>query len=118
MFQFAPSLLRLLLLFILGAISGFVALSLELVFENVANSVVNWQKIQYSLLGVALRQLVEVGPIEEGCKLVAVVAPTSYLQRRYQLRLSTVFLFTIAVALGFTARRKLDLFLPRYSINS
>ncbi|MBH8562482.1 PrsW family intramembrane metalloprotease [Nostoc sp. CENA67] len=102
--QFAPSLLRLLLPFVLGAMSGFVALNLELVFENVANSVVNWQKIQYSLLGVALRQLVEVGPIEEGCKLVAVVASSCYFQRRYQLRPSSVFLFTIAIALGFTAQ--------------
>ncbi|OUL23208.1 PrsW family glutamic-type intramembrane protease [Nostoc sp. 106C] len=100
----APPLLRLLLLFIFGAISGFVALSLEVAFETVANWVVNWQQIKYSLPGIALRQLVEIGPIEEGCKLVTVLIPTFYLQRRYQLRPSTVFLFTIAVALGFTAQ--------------
>ncbi|MBW4563798.1 MAG: PrsW family intramembrane metalloprotease [Mojavia pulchra JT2-VF2] len=99
-----PSLLHLLLLFILGAVSGFVALSLETAFETVAKSIINWQQLGRSLPGSALRQLVEVGPIEEGCKLVAVIAPTYYLKRKYRLRSSTVFLFTIAVALGFTAQ--------------
>jgi RsiW-degrading membrane proteinase PrsW (M82 family) len=88
------------LLFICGAISGFIALSLEIGFETV----VNWRQFNSSLPGIALRQLVEIGPIEEGCKLVTVLIPTYYLQRRYQLRPSTVFLFTIAVALGFTAQ--------------
>lgn len=100
----APSLSRLLLLFVLGVISGFVALNLELVFEIAANSVVNWQKWQRSLPGIALRQLVEISPIEEGSKFVMVVVSTCYFQRRYRLRASTVFLFTIAVALGFTAQ--------------
>lgn len=88
--------------FIFGAISGFLALSLESIFEIVANWVVNWHQIKRSLPGIALRQLVEIGPIEEGCKLAAVVIPI-YLQRRYRLLLSSVFLLTIAVALGFTA---------------
>jgi RsiW-degrading membrane proteinase PrsW (M82 family) len=100
----APSLFRLLLFFILGGISGYIALNLEWAFETVANSVVDWQRLQRFLPGIALRQLVEIGPIEEGCKLLAVIVPTWYLQRRYQLRPSTVFLFTIAVALGFTAQ--------------
>jgi RsiW-degrading membrane proteinase PrsW (M82 family) len=100
----APSLLSLLLLFIVGAISGFAALSLESIFERFANWFVDWRQLQYSLPGVALRQMVEVGPIEEGSKLAAVIASTFYLQRRYRLRPSSVFLFTIAVALGFTAQ--------------
>jgi RsiW-degrading membrane proteinase PrsW (M82 family) len=100
----APSLLRLLLFLIVGAISGFVALGLEWVFETVANSIVDWQQMNKSLPGVVLRQLVEIGPIEEGCKLAAVVAPSCYFQSRYRLRPSSIFLFTIAVALGFTAQ--------------
>jgi RsiW-degrading membrane proteinase PrsW (M82 family) len=100
----APSLLRLLLFFIVGAVSGFIALSLEWVFETVANSIVDWQQMNKSLPGIALRQLVEIGPIEEGCKLAAVVAPTCYFKRQYQLRPGSIFLFTIAVALGFTAQ--------------
>ncbi|MEH2407643.1 PrsW family intramembrane metalloprotease [Nostoc sp.] len=100
---FAPPLLKLLMFFIIGAISGILALSLEWVFETVANSFVDWQQIKRWLPNIALRQLVEVSPIEEGCKLAAVVVPTYYLQRRYRLLPSTVFLFTIAVALGFTA---------------
>lgn len=102
--QFTPSWLRLLLLFGFGAMSGFAALKLELVFEDVANRVVNWHRLHYSLFGIALRQLVEIGPIEEGCKFVAVVVPTYYFQRKYELRLSSILLFTIAVALGFTAQ--------------
>lgn len=98
-----PLLMRLLFFFILGAVSGFVALNLELVFERVANHVVDWQRIQRLFAGVMLRQLIEVGPIEEGCKLLAVLLPTYYLQRRYRFRPTSVFLFTIAVALGFTA---------------
>ncbi|MHC5598446.1 MAG: PrsW family intramembrane metalloprotease [Nostoc sp.] len=100
---FAPPLLKLLMFFIIGAISGILALSLEWVFETVANSFIDWQQIKHWLPGIALRQLVEVGLIEEGCKFAAVVVPTCYLQRRYRLLQSTVFLFTIAVALGFTA---------------
>ncbi|MEH1766274.1 PrsW family intramembrane metalloprotease [Nostoc sp.] len=100
---FAPPLLKLLMFFIIGAISGILALSLEWVFETVANYFGDWQQLKRWLPGIALRQLVEVGTIEEGCKLAAVVIPTYYLQRKYRLLHSTVFLFTIAVALGFTA---------------
>ncbi|MBW4676477.1 MAG: PrsW family intramembrane metalloprotease [Desmonostoc geniculatum HA4340-LM1] len=109
---FAPPVFRLLMFFIIGAISGILALSLELIFESVANWILDWQQIKGCLTtsrcasglpAIALRQLVEIGPIEEGCKLAAVVIPTYYLQRSYRLLLSSVFLFTIAVALGFTA---------------
>ncbi|MDZ8138003.1 MAG: PrsW family glutamic-type intramembrane protease [Nostoc sp. DedQUE04] len=100
---FAPPLLKLLMFFIIGAISGFLALSLEWVFEIIANWFVDWQQMERWLPGTALRQLVEIGPIEEGCKLAAVVIPISYLQRKYRLFNSTVFLFAIAVSLGFTA---------------
>ncbi|MEH2182458.1 PrsW family intramembrane metalloprotease [Nostoc sp.] len=100
---FAPPVLKLLMFFIIGAISGFLALRLEWDFEIVANSFVDWHQIKRSLPGTALQQLVEIGPIEEGCKLAAVFMLTFYLQRKYRLLHSTVFLFTIAVALGFTA---------------
>jgi RsiW-degrading membrane proteinase PrsW (M82 family) len=91
----APPPLQLLLCFIVGAISGFVALGVEWL--------VSWQQIQRSLPDTIVRQLVEVAPIEEGCKLLALVAATSYLQRRYRLRATSVFLFNIAIALGFAA---------------
>ncbi|MCX7595335.1 MAG: PrsW family glutamic-type intramembrane protease [Fischerella sp.] len=100
----APSLLRLLLFFAIGAISGLVALSLEFVVETQINSWASWRAIRHTLTGIALRQLLEVGPIEEGCKLVAVIIPCWYFQRRYRLRPSTIYLFTIVVALGFTAQ--------------
>ncbi|MEH1887464.1 PrsW family intramembrane metalloprotease [Nostoc sp.] len=100
---FAPPLLRLLMFFSIGAISGLLALRLESNFEIVANWIVDWERFERSLPGAILRQLVEVGLIEEGCKLAGVLVPTYYLQRTYRLLPSTVFLFTIAVALGFTA---------------
>jgi len=99
----APPLSVLLWLFLLGAISGFLALGLEYVFDSVANWVLNWQRIQRSLFGIALRQLIAIGPIEEGCKILAVVVANYYFQRRYHLTSSSIFLFTIAAALGFTA---------------
>ncbi|PMB47124.1 PrsW family intramembrane metalloprotease [Fischerella thermalis CCMEE 5201] len=103
-FANSPSLLRLLLFFVAGAISGFVALSLEWLVETQVNSFPFWRQTRTTLVGVALRQLLEVGPIEEGCKLIVVVVLGWYFQRRqYRLRPTTVFLFTIAVALGFTA---------------
>ena len=99
----APPWLNLWVLFIIGAISGFAALGLEWAMENVANRVLDWQQIQRHFPGVVFRQILAIAPIEEGCKLIAVILPISYLQRQYHLRATTVFLFTIAVALGFTA---------------
>ncbi len=96
--------MRLLLFFVGGAISGLIALSLEWLVEIHLNSFAPWRQISHTLTGVALRQLLEVGPIEEGCKLAIVVALGWYFQRRqYRLRPSTIFILTITVALGFTA---------------
>jgi RsiW-degrading membrane proteinase PrsW (M82 family) len=99
----APTMLRLLLFFIFGAVSGFIALHLELVFDFVANRFTNWDGLERSLYGIALRQLVEIGPIEEGCKMLAVIIPCLFFKRTLQLRPTTIFLCTIAIALGFTA---------------
>jgi RsiW-degrading membrane proteinase PrsW (M82 family) len=98
-----PPPFQLLCLFVFGAISGFVALGLEWAVEIAANSVINWAKIQRYFVGFALRQLVVISPVEEGCKFAAVIIPIGYFQRSYRLRTSTVFMFTIAAALGFTA---------------
>ena len=101
----APPLPRLLLFFVVGAISGFVALGLEWEFESLASPVVGWDRMTRSLSGVAMRQLVEVGPIEEGSKLGGVVLTNLCLKRWYRPRsrqVSTV-LATISVALGFAA---------------
>lgn len=98
-----PSPLQLLCFFVLGAISGFVALGLEWVIDIAANSVINWAKIQRYFVGFALAQLAVIGPIEEGCKFAGVIIPICYFQRSYRLRPITVFMFTLAVALGFTA---------------
>ncbi|MFO5438678.1 MAG: PrsW family glutamic-type intramembrane protease, partial [Dolichospermum sp.] len=99
----APPVLNLLILFIIGVISGFVALGLEFALENTANWLLNWQQIQRPFSGIIFRQILAIAPSEEGCKLVAVILPICYLQRQYYLRGTTVFLFTIAVGLGFAA---------------
>lgn len=105
----APPIHKLLIFFIVGALSGLVALGLEWIFEYLANKFGDWDQVTQSLAGVALRQLVEVGAIEEGCKLGSVVLLQSWnrsaneYQRFILSRSSSVFLFTIAVALGFTA---------------
>jgi RsiW-degrading membrane proteinase PrsW (M82 family) len=100
----APSLLRLLSFFAFGAISGFVALGLQFGFETLANSLFEWQRFTRNIFGATVRQLIAIAPIEESCKLIAVVVPTYYLRRRQSLRSSTVFLFAIASSLGFTAQ--------------
>lgn len=102
-----PPLLQLLLCFGVGALSGFVALGLEWGFEHLANQWVNWDRITRSLPGVALRQIVEVGAIEEGCKLggVMLFVYSDRLPRIHTIsRLSTIFMLTLAIALGFTAQ--------------
>ena len=68
----APPLARLLLLFVVGAVSGLIALDLESRLESLT-WFMSWQQITHSLPGAALRQLLEVGPIEEGSKLAGVV---------------------------------------------
>jgi RsiW-degrading membrane proteinase PrsW (M82 family) len=100
----APSVMRLLFFFICGVLSGFLALNLESAFENAASQVVNWRLIQRTFFGVILRQMLEIAPIEEGCKLATVFVPIYYLQRYYRLRASTVFLFGLAASFGFTAQ--------------
>lgn len=103
-------LLHLLLCFGVGALSGLVALGLEWQFEHLANRWLNWDKITRSLAGVALRQVVEVGAIEEGCKLAGVVLflygdrLLNFPLTHTSSRLSTVFMLTLAIALGFTAQ--------------
>jgi RsiW-degrading membrane proteinase PrsW (M82 family) len=98
----APNLFKLLLFLIVGAIAGVIALGLEYSVEFVANRFLAWQQLQRLLWVQSLRQLLVIAPIEEGCKLAAAFAPICYFQRRYSLRTRTVFLLTIAVALGFT----------------
>lgn len=100
----APSLLRLLSFFAFGAISGFLALGLQFGFETIANLLFNWQRFTRNIFGAILRQLIQIAPIEESCKLIAVVVPTYYLRQRHSLRSSTVFLFAVAVSLSFTAQ--------------
>lgn len=111
---------QLLVCFGVGALSGLVALGGEWGFEQIANWLVDWDRITQSLAGVACRQLIEVGPIEEGSKLAGVVLfdrwqhqALAIRNRRYissvhrrelqENRCDPLLLYTIAIGLGFTA---------------
>ena len=100
-----PSLFSLLLFFALGAISGGIALILQSNFEIILGTFTNWQSIRGYLAVEIWRQLVKVAPIEETCKLATVFIPAWFFQRRYKLRRISLFLFAIAVCLGFTAQQ-------------
>ncbi len=100
----SPSLLRLLLFFGLGAISGGIALGLQWHFEVFIAKFTNWQSARGYFVVEVWRQLVQVGPIEETCKFAAVFLPAWFFQRWYKLRRTSLFLFAIAVSLGFTAQ--------------
>ncbi|MDJ0737881.1 MAG: PrsW family glutamic-type intramembrane protease [Nostocaceae cyanobacterium] len=99
----APPLPRVLLFFVFGAISGLLAFGFSWMFETVASGILPWQQIQRSLPGNAVRQIIQVAPIEEGCKLAAVVLPIRFIAIQCRSCTSSIFLFTLAVSLGFTA---------------
>ena len=104
-----PPLLHLLVCFGVGAVLGLIALGLEFGFEYLANRLVNWDRITRSLAGIALRQVIEIGAIEEGCKLGGMVLFQKSVglissRRRHARHPIKIFLFSIAIALGFTAQ--------------
>ena len=108
----AMPLLQLLLCFGFGGVSGLAALGLELGFEHIASWLGDWERITRSLTGLALRQMVEVGAIEEGCKLGGVLLfchlsgnrrDSLVRSRPTTIFPTTIFMLTIAIALGFTA---------------
>ncbi|WP_088240116.1 PrsW family glutamic-type intramembrane protease [Calothrix rhizosoleniae] len=103
----APSLLQLFLFFLFGFIAGSFADFFGQVFDNVAGVIVNEKQIQPSFPGEIFRQLLQVAPIAEGCKLAAVVIPLQLLQIQSRLCISSIFLFAIATGLGFTAQENL-----------
>lgn len=84
--------------------SGLIAFGLQWLIEVLLQQVGDWQRFTRNIFGASLRQLLGVAPIEEGCKLIATAIPTYYLHRQHRLRASTIFLFAIAVSLGFTAQ--------------
>ncbi len=77
------------------------------VFDSFTGVIVNGQRIEPSFPGEIFRQLLLVAPIEEGCKLAAVVIPLQVLQVQSRFCTSSIFLFTIATALGFTVQENL-----------
>lgn len=105
-----PPLPWVLLLFFLGSLAGWLALLLLSHAELWLAQVRWWQQLTRMLMGVTLRQLVLVGPVEEGCKLAAVALPLGYIQWRYRqlpAQPGIVLLLTLVVGLGFAAQENL-----------
>ncbi|NHC37723.1 PrsW family glutamic-type intramembrane protease [Scytonema millei] len=102
----SPPLFPLLLCFGWGAIFGGIALGLEWIFEHTISQWEDWQRFTRTLAGVAVRQLVFIAPIEEGCKLAGVVTFRWLVGRSGNRRSPalSIFIETIAIALGFTAQ--------------
>jgi RsiW-degrading membrane proteinase PrsW (M82 family) len=99
-----PSFKRSLFYFSAGVASGIVALNLQIGFETLANSLFNWQRFTRNLFGATLRQFLEVAPIEEGCKLAAMMVLVSWLRKRNPQHSSHIFFYGIALCLGFTTQ--------------
>jgi RsiW-degrading membrane proteinase PrsW (M82 family) len=98
----------LLAFFILGGISGLLALTLQLIFESLGGQIPGWQRFTRTLLGASIRQLFAIAPIEEGCKLAVTFIPVYFLQSRYSLGSQAIFLCAIAVCLGFAAQENVN----------
>ena len=119
------SLRPLLVGFLLGGLAGLVALGLQWIVEWAGNFFPLWRIGTRSLVGAAVRQLIAIGPIEEGCKFAAVLLlislsplspPTlrnvhhSYFPQNWGARGAEVLLYTTAIASGFTAEENLIYF--------
>jgi RsiW-degrading membrane proteinase PrsW (M82 family) len=101
---------KLLLLFGIGNITGIAALGLEWGVEELLQKFIDLNELTRPLLGAALRQFLEVAPIEEGTKLVTALWAIGYFGRRnwiVPVQPSTSFLATTAIALGFAAEENL-----------
>ena len=87
-------------------LSGSAALGLEWIFEHFVSQWEYWQRMTRTLAGVAVRQLIVIAPIEEGCKLAGIFTFRLLVRRRGDGRspATAIFIQTIAIALGFTAQ--------------
>jgi RsiW-degrading membrane proteinase PrsW (M82 family) len=96
---------KLLLIFCLGGLAGLASLGIARGFELLTQAI-GTEEWGLHFWGEVLRQFLQVAPVEEGIKLLAVLLVLGFLGRRNWLipiRQSTVFLAAIAVALGFAA---------------
>lgn len=83
---------------------------MEWLLEQQLSTVSGWQSTQQTLWGQVLRQFLMIAPIEEGCKLLAVMIPLWGFQQRWGLvRASSakLLLAMLSVALGFTAQESI-----------
>ncbi|AFZ04375.1 PrsW family glutamic-type intramembrane protease [Calothrix sp. PCC 6303] len=99
-----PSFKRSLFYFSAGVASGIVALNLQIGWGILANSLFNWQRFTRNLFGATLRQFIEVAPIEEGCKLAAMMLVIYLLRKLNPPYSSHIFFYAIALCLGFTTQ--------------
>jgi RsiW-degrading membrane proteinase PrsW (M82 family) len=97
-------------LFFLGAIAGCVAAGMQWGFNWGAMRIPGWWEFSRSTLGQLLRQFGVTAPIEELCKLAAVVLVLRWLWVRsgkMPAQPGTVLIAAMAVGFGFAAQENL-----------
>jgi hypothetical protein len=110
-----PSLNGTTYLFSLGMLAGLLAWGLESSLDQIIQALppdlaLSQMEPEQVLFNRVLWQTMVVAPAAEACKFSAVILPLWWLMRRYQqvpAQPSTVWLATIAVALGFAAQMNL-----------
>jgi RsiW-degrading membrane proteinase PrsW (M82 family) len=106
----APPLKGLLCLFGCGMVAACLAIGLSWVVDWMIQPLPDLRLWHQSMVGMMFYQIGILAPIEEGCKLLAVVLPMMWVIWRYEripAQPSTVLLATIAVAAGFAAQKSL-----------
>ncbi len=110
----APDRRVLFVLFVAGAIAGLCAAGIEWGFTWGAVQIPGWQGFQRTLGGQMLRQFGMVAPIEELCKLAAVVFALRWVwlkTGKMPAQPATVLAAALAVAFGFAAQENLVMLL-------
>jgi RsiW-degrading membrane proteinase PrsW (M82 family) len=106
----APSLKGLLVLFGCGMLAALLATGVAWIFDWIVQPLPHLRLWHQSMIGMMIYQIGVLAPIEESCKLLAVVMPMMWVIWRYEkipAQPSTVFLATIAVSAGFAAQKSL-----------
>lgn len=89
--------------FCLGILSGVVALAVGWRIETTLIEFGNWETLTLTFVGVVIRQFLVVAPVEELCKFLAFIIPIYLFRWRFGNHKPEIFLFAIALCLGFTA---------------
>jgi hypothetical protein len=91
-------------------LAALLAIGVAWIFDWIVQPLPHLRLWHQSMIGMMFYQIGVQAPIEEGCKLLAVVLPMMWVIWRYEripAQPSTVVLATIAVSAGFAAQKSL-----------